>query len=160
MGKIVRKCVKSAYELHNKSFTKEYGTWSRIKRRCYNPNDAMYQYYGARGITVCNKWLNSFNSFLSDVGEAPTKSHSIERIDSNKGYKPSNCRWATNKEQANNKRNNILLEYRGKIKTLPQWCEELRLPKQTIWARVKAYGWSHHKALSTPIRIIKAPSHP
>lgn len=88
------------------SSTKEYRCWRNMKERCHNINNGEYKNYGARGIKVCPKWRNSFLSFIKDIGRAPSKTHSLDRINNNKGYSPSNCRWATPIQQANNKRNN------------------------------------------------------
>lgn len=82
----------------------EYGTWKEIKKRCYNPKHQDYHNYGARGIAVCNRWLNSFEMFYADMGSKPSPSHSIDRINVDGNYEPSNCRWATPKEQRNNQR--------------------------------------------------------
>lgn len=104
-----------------------YKIWCEIKIRCCNPNNHAYHNYGGRGIRVCDRWLHSFENFLADMGERPSTDHSIDRIDVNGNYCPENCRWATRKEQANNRRSNILVEYNGKTQTLKQWCDELGL---------------------------------
>ncbi len=85
--------------------TKEYVAWTSMKQRCYNQNDIGYKNYGGRGITVCDRWLNSFENFFTDMGKAPSQNHSVDRKENNGNYEPSNCRWATAFEQNQNKRN-------------------------------------------------------
>lgn len=95
---------------HGMTNTPEYRIWTGIKKRCYNNKQKAYPNYGGRGIRVCDKWLNSFDAFFSDMGERPSARHSIERIDVNGDYAPSNCKWATPIEQANNKRVTVRID--------------------------------------------------
>ncbi len=92
---------------HNLSRHPLYRTWIDIKRRCYNPKNTSYKWYGAKGVTVCKRWLKSFPNFLKDMGEKPTPSHSIDRINPNGNYTKKNCRWATLEIQNNNKRKRV-----------------------------------------------------
>ena len=104
--------------------TKEYRTWIGINCRCRNKNDARYKDYGERGITVCDRWRHSFENFLEDMGRCPD-GLSIDRKDVNGNYEPSNCRWATNEQQANNTRANIKLSFNGETLSVSQWARKL-----------------------------------
>lgn len=94
----------------NKKRTAEYKAYHSMKQRCLNIHNPKYEDYGGRGINVCDRWLESFENFLIDMGRKPSSKYSLDRIDNDGNYQPSNCRWATAKTQANNRRNNILQE--------------------------------------------------
>jgi hypothetical protein len=116
-------------------FKAEYRTWSSMKVRCYNQNDAGYKNYGGRGIKICDRWRYSFKSFLDDMGPRPSPEHSIDRINVNGNYEPLNCRWADPIQQASNKRSTILIEYQGQKKTLPEWCRHFGLKEERTYNR-------------------------
>lgn len=98
----------------NHSSTPEFRTWMGMKMRCYNKNSVKYYLYGGRGVTVCERWINSFENFLSDMGNRPSAKHSLDRFPNKDGnYAPDNCRWATIGEQNRNKRNNVWINYNG-----------------------------------------------
>lgn len=88
----------------------EYRSWQAMKRRCLNAKDSKYDYYGGRGITVCLRWVDSFENFIYDMGNKPTKAHTLDRVNVNGNYGPDNCKWATRKEQRTNQRKHALLE--------------------------------------------------
>lgn len=120
-----------ASQTHKMSKTPTYKTWCEIKHRCYNSNCSHYKNYGARGIKMCDMWFYSYENFLDDMGERP-EGMSIDRIDVNGDYEPSNCRWADSETQCNNRRNNIYIEYNGETKTLKQWCDIFEMDYQNI----------------------------
>jgi hypothetical protein len=117
--------------------TKEYSLWISIKGRCFNPKMKFFHRYGGRGITMCDRWKNSYEDFLEDVGRAPSSKHSLDRINVDGNYEPSNCKWATQKEQMNNTCRNRFIEWNGKKQTVIQWCEELNLNENKIRSRIK-----------------------
>lgn len=127
-----------------------YTSWNNMVNRCKNPNVPNYSDYGGRGIKVCDRWLK-FENFLADMGEKPKRT-SIERINNNGDYEPGNCRWATNKEQQNNKRNNRLITFNGKTQTMAQWAEEFCVEMYILSNRINRDGWTIERALTTKIR--------
>lgn len=144
----VRRNRVSPNRTHNMSKTRTYRIWESMKKRCNYPSDISYKNYGGRGIKICDRWLNSFESFLFDMGECPSVDHSIDRIDSSGNYEPENCRWATRKEQNGNRRNTVYLTYQGQTKNLIEWSEETGIPSKTLWRRIKD-GWEAEAILTT-----------
>jgi len=104
--------------------TKEYRAWVHMKGRCYDLLNPKYKNYGGRGITVCDRWIGSFENFLEDMGRSPLK-YSIHRVNNDKNYYPENCKWATDVEQANEKTTNVFIEFKNKRMTMKQWADEL-----------------------------------
>lgn len=117
---------------HQMSRTPEHIAWSNIKQRCLNPNDSGHDNYGGRGITMCDRWRDSFENFYADMGPRPSDTHSIERRDVNGNYDPENCYWATAIEQANNKRNNVYHEFEGVRYTETELCRKLNITVQSL----------------------------
>jgi hypothetical protein len=135
--------------------SRAYSCWSEMKQRCLNPNNSQYKDYGGRGIIVCKRWLEKetgFANFLSDMGNPPDMM-TIERLDNNGSYSPDNCKWATRKEQGNNKRNNRFLSHEGETRTLSQWADYIGINQDTLGCRLNSYHWSIEKTLSTPLRV-------
>ena len=129
------KLAKRTLTTHGMIHTPEYKTWHGIITRCTNEKCISYKYYGGRGITVCDKWRESFVNFYNDMGKKPDGKYSIDRIDVNKGYYKENCRWATVEQQANNMRSNVFVEYKGKRLTLAQLSREIGISPAVIYCR-------------------------
>lgn len=105
----------------------EYRVWCDMKARCGNKTNKSYQDYGGRGISACEQWINSYSSFISDMGKRPSNKHSIERIDVNGNYEPSNCRWATKLEQNRNRRITLVVDHNGQRISLAEACEKNKI---------------------------------
>lgn len=136
---------------HGKSGSRAYGIWCGMKDRCGNPNSAYYAYYGGRGVKVCDRWRDSFENFLADMGE-PGPQETIERIDNDGGYEPSNCKWATRKEQQNNRRVSRKITHNGRTMTAKQWSEEAGIHINTLIQRLDS-GLSAEELFSTERRV-------
>ena len=117
--------------------SKLFVAWQGMKARCYNDKSSSYRNYGGRGIKVCDRWLNSFENFLEDVGDAPSVNHSIDRIDPNGNYETGNVRWATRAQQNNNKRGVIKICFYGTTKTISEWSKCLGIPHGTLYSRYR-----------------------
>lgn len=147
----IKRCV-----THGDTKSKEHRTWISIKSRCNYIKHKAYPRYGGRGIKVCDRWLNSYENFLSDMGRAPSQKHSIDRFPNNDGnYEPGNCRWATNDEQANNKGSNVLATVNGKTQNLQQWANELDASVSTYYNRINVLGWTPEQAVTEPVSRTK-----
>ena len=136
---------------HGQSDTRLYHIWRTMKARCVDSNSHKYHAYGGRGIAICDEWLNSFQSFYDwAMANGYREDLSIDRIDNDGNYEPSNCRWATSKEQANNTRANRNIEYNGESHTLAEWADIKGLTVSALHHRLSR-GWSVTDALSTPM---------
>lgn len=145
-GCLQREMSSKMNTIHGKSKTSTHQIWKDIRRRCTNPNREDYKHYGGRGISICKRW-NDFNNFLADMGERP-EGLTLERIDNNGNYEPGNCKWATRKEQANNRRwdeRNVWIEYQGRKMILAHWSRELGIDRTTLTYRLKR--WPLEKAM-------------
>lgn len=139
---------------HGMTLSSEYNTWTCMKDRCYSPNNPSYLRYGSNGITVCDEWKNSFETFYKDMGPKPSPEHTIDRRDGTKGYYKENCRWATKREQSNNLSSNVYHEYMGKQQTLSQWSDELGFDYQLIRNRICKGKITLEQALALGIPLV------
>jgi len=152
-GCLRREIVSKIHTKHGMSKTTEWIIWVGIMQRCEDVNCTTYRYYGGRGIKICDTWRNDFLAFYNHVGPRPSKKHSIDRIDNNKGYEPGNVRWATRTDQTNNSRKNKFYPFRGKYLTIRQAIEESNssLSYSSVKNRM-LNGWSLEDALAKPLR--------
>lgn len=127
---------------------KVYRAWAGMIQRCTNKNYHHYDCYGGRGIKVCDRWMESFENFLEDMGEPPTLRHSIDRIDNDKGYCKGNCRWATSKQRLRNTRKNLMITHDKQTFCLAEWSDRTGIAKHSISQRL-GQGWSMEKIINT-----------
>lgn len=149
-----RERIRKANVVHGMAHTSEHEIWMGMNRRCGSPNCDSYPRYGGRGITVCERWRESFENFISDMGARPSCEHSLERKDNNGPYSPENCIWATAKTQSRNKRTSKIVEFCGVSRCLAEWAEVTGLPMYVLSKRLKA-GWSVERALTEPLNVDK-----
>ena len=134
-----------------------YKVWSAMIQRCVNPNNAGYEGYGERSISVCERW-KSFEAFYADMGPRPSSDHSIERIDNDAGYSPDNCRWDTRKAQARNRRTSRLLTFNGRTQCIADWADEVGMNPATLRNRIARCGWTVERALTEPVHFRHTPA--
>ena len=130
-----------------------YQLWLNMNRRCSCESSPDFERYGGRGISVCDRWANSFESFKEDVLPSWSPGLTLDRIDNNRGYSPDNVKWSTRTEQANNRRSNRLFTINGLTKTFAQWIKESGVKSSTARQRFYVYGWSIEKALGMEAQI-------
>lgn len=135
---------------HGYTGTRTFKSWESMKQRCFNPNSKDYANYGGRGITVCQQWINSFETFLADMGERP-EGTSLDRREPDGNYEPSNCRWADPTTQQRNTRVSKWLMVNGISKPLTEWARETGLYHSTLLRRMNA-GWPPEKIVGQPSR--------
>ena len=138
---------------HGLSHTRIDNIYKAIISRCYNENNNRYSVYGEKGINVCNEWLSDKKKFFDwAFNNGYSENLTIDRIDPNGNYEPSNCRWVSCKVQANNKTNNRIIEFDGQSHTLAEWSDITGITVSTLWARLKR-GWSVEDTLTKRIRV-------
>lgn len=137
---------------HGKYGTSEYNAYRSMLQRCSDPNRSDYHRYGERGITVCQRWKESFQNFyddlISSIGLRPSPKHSIDRIDNDGNYEPGNLKWSTKQEQANNRRSNSSITCWGRTQTEMQWERETGIDRRQIHRRIFEYHWNKEDALT------------
>ena len=137
---------------HGMKHTPEYACWEGMVQRCTKPTNWRYQDYGLRGICVCRRWQRSFLAFFVDMGPRPGPEHTLDRIDNDGSYTPENCRWATRVQQANNRRRNRRVAWRGETLTIAEWARRQGLPPGVLRDRIVELRWSLDDAMATPVK--------
>lgn len=146
-GCLQKQRTSAARRTHGRTGSSEYKTWLAMRGRCLDPGHTIFHKYGAKGVTVCERWKDSFENFFADMGEKPTRAHQIDRIDNEKGYEPGNCRWATAKEQARNRTTTRLFTHDGITLCIQDWALRLGLNPKTARTRIAAGGKTIAQAL-------------
>lgn len=134
---------------HRMTKTRTFRIWQKMRRRCNDPKEQNYSRYGGRGITVCDRWADSFETFLADMGVCPD-GMTLDRVNADGNYEPANCRWATMLTQSRNRTNNVILEHDGRSMCMSEWAAETGIRIGTLWWRHRA-GWSVERILTTKV---------
>jgi hypothetical protein len=141
---------------HGMSQTRLYQIWINMKARCYHKTHPSYKTYGARGIKICNEWLDSFLTFAEwALANGYQDDLTIERIDNDKNYEPDNCKWIDLKNQANNRGSNIKITYKNETQNLSEWCKIYNKDYRLVYNRIHKYKWSFERAIFEPVHIEK-----
>ena len=127
----------------------EYSSWASMKQRCLNPNQRGYKDYGGRGISICDRWMHSFQNFVADMGPRPD-GFQLDRIDTDGNYEPGNCQWSDRKTQMNNTRRNRWITINNETRTMTQWCEFFGVVPIETFRHRRTRGWPTLTALITP----------
>ena len=156
---IIQSCGCSSTKYKQTEFTKPlYIIWQGMKNRCYNPKHENYVNYNGKGISICDEWKDDFELFYNwSISNGYKKGLSIDRINNNGNYEPSNCRWVTKREQMWNTSKNKIIEYKNETRCMAEWCDILNLNYETIQSRFHR-GWNVEKTFETPIRKINKKS--
>jgi hypothetical protein len=134
---------------HRMTGTRTLSIYRKMKRRCNDPKEQNFAHYGGRGIKVCDRWMESVENFVADMGLCPD-GMTLDRVDSNGNYEPTNCRWATMLTQSRNRTNNIVLEHDGRRMCMSEWAVETGIKIGTLWWRYKA-GWDTARILTAKV---------
>jgi hypothetical protein len=149
-----RERARVGHTTHGRNRTPEHGIYWAMINRCYRPKTEMYPRYGGRGIKVCDRWRNSYSAFLEDMGERPSPMHQIDRKDNDGNYEPDNCRWATRREQFNNRSSNIRLIVDGHSRTVAEWARLTGIKAKVMYDRIDR-GWSDRDVVMKPVRAMR-----
>ena len=137
--------------MSNGGKVKTYSIWQAMKKRCSNPNNSDYAYYGGQGITVCERWNSSYEAFLADMGECPGPDMTIDRIDATKGYEPDNCRWATRLTQSENRAATKMIEFAGKRMSISAFAKMLGKHSSVVWRNIVRQGLTPEQTAERPM---------
>lgn len=140
-------CFRGSNATHRMSGTPEYNAWRSMKVRCLNPSNEGYALYGGRGITIYGPWQESFEAFFAHIGRRPSAQHSLDRIDNDGNYEPGNVRWATPREQMNNRNVNRSITYKDETHTVAEWARLRGMSKTLLLYRLNQ-GWTPERILS------------
>lgn len=151
-GCMRRELAAEKHTKHNHCHSRLYTIYNNMKARCYRVTNHKYPRYGGRGIKLCDEWLNDFGKFFDwAMANGYQENLTIDRIDNDGDYEPSNCRWVTNVEQSNNRSSNHLIEFQGQTRNITEWSKITGLSYSAISSRINKLEWSPEKALSTPL---------